>query len=200
MPTKVGIIIILAFLIMQVIGELLEFKGKVVPEFVKIRKYFTRKRNEKVEANKVLKQVKTLLSDVNEHYSEDNITKRDAWMQWVNDRANVYDTSIVDITQKLSEVTTALNANTKMTEDLFIENSRDRIIDFAEKASDYNIILSHEQFRRIFRVHECYEQFLAEHKRTNGEVNTAYEMIQDGYKYRIQNHCFAEDVNSCLKK
>lgn len=200
MPTKVGIIIILLFVVIQIVGELLEFKGKVVPEFVKIRKYFTRKKNEKIEMKNTLQQVKTLLNDVNQHYSADNITKRDKWMQWVNERAVVYDTSIVDITQKLSEVTTALNANTKMTEDLFIENSRDRIIDFAEKASDYSTILSHEQFRRIFRVYECYEQFLKEHHRTNGEVNTAYEMIKNGYKYRIQNHCFAEDVNSYLKK
>ena len=54
MPTKIGIVIITLFVIMQIIGELLEFKGKVVPEFVKIRKYFTRKRHEK---------------KTNEHYS-----------------------------------------------------------------------------------------------------------------------------------
>ena len=41
-PVTLGLIIIGAFLIMQVIGEILEFKGKVVPEFVKIRKYFAK--------------------------------------------------------------------------------------------------------------------------------------------------------------
>ena len=44
-PVTLGLIIIGAFLIMQVIGEILEFKGKVVPEFIKIRKYFARKKN-----------------------------------------------------------------------------------------------------------------------------------------------------------
>lgn len=48
LPTKVGIIIVIAFLIMQVIGEILEFKNKVVvPEFMKIRKYFKRRKQEK---------------------------------------------------------------------------------------------------------------------------------------------------------
>jgi hypothetical protein len=76
MPIKIGAIVILAFVIMQIIGELLEFKGKVVPEFVKIRKYFTRKKNERSEMKNTLEQVRTLLSGVNEHYSADNITKR----------------------------------------------------------------------------------------------------------------------------
>ena len=35
LPTKVGIIIVVVFLIMQVIGEILEFKNKVVPEIYK---------------------------------------------------------------------------------------------------------------------------------------------------------------------
>ena len=200
MPTKIGVIIILFFVVSNIIGEVLELFGKIVPEYIKIRKYFTRKKNEKKELNQTLRQVKTLLNDVNVHYSEDNITKRNKWMEWVNNRAVVYDDSIVEIKQTFSDVVKALNENTKMTEDMFIENSRDRIIDFADKASDYSIVLSHEQFRRIFRVYECYEKFLEERYRTNGEVNIAYEMIQDGYKYRTQNHCFAEDVNMHVKK
>ena len=44
MPAKVGIILAAVFLVMNIIGESLEFKGKVVPEFVKIRKYFARKK------------------------------------------------------------------------------------------------------------------------------------------------------------
>ena len=27
-----------------------------------------------------------------------------------------------------------------------------------------------------------------------------YEMIQDGFKYRMQNHCFAEDLKGYSKK
>lgn len=199
-PMTVAIALVGLFLILQIIGELLEFKGKAVPEFIKVRKYFKRKKDEKEATAQTLKDVQTLLNDVNTHYSADNIAKRDSWMQWVNERAITYDNFIKEITVKFADVTDALKDNTKMTEDMFVENSRDRIIDFAEKASDHNVLLSHEQFRRIFRVHECYEQFLEEHNRTNGEIDIAYEMIQDGFKYRMQNHCFAEDVNGYPKK
>lgn len=47
LPLWVGIVLVILFLILQVIGELLEFKGKMVPEFMKIRKRIERKRQEK---------------------------------------------------------------------------------------------------------------------------------------------------------
>ena len=57
LPSKVGISIICLFVVIQVIGEILEFKGKVVPEFVKIRKYFSRKRRERQMAEDVFSSV-----------------------------------------------------------------------------------------------------------------------------------------------
>ena len=159
LPTTMAIVFVGLFLIMQIIGELLEFKGKIVPEMLKIRKYFARKKQEKNEITATLQEVKQLLADVNCHYSQDNITKRDTWIDdvntdrdWMHARANTYDQSILDIKNGLLEAANQLRSNTKMTEDMFIENSRDRIIDFAERASDSETILSHEQFRRIFRV------------------------------------------------
>ena len=159
-PVKIGLIIVGCFLVMQIIGELLEFKGKVVPEFLKIRKYFARRKTEKNETVQTLKEVKQLLSDVNSHYSEDNITKRNEWMQWVNDRAKVYDDSIVEISKNLAGVTQALNDNTKLTEEMFIQSSRDRIIDFATKVADENLPVSREEFNRIFKVYTKYEKYL----------------------------------------
>jgi hypothetical protein len=46
-PAKLVIILAAVFLGIQIVGEILEFKGKVVPEFVKIRKYFARKKTER---------------------------------------------------------------------------------------------------------------------------------------------------------
>ena len=57
-PVKIALIIIGIFFVIQVIGEILEFKGKVVPEIIKVRKYFQRKRREKQEAAQTLKDVK----------------------------------------------------------------------------------------------------------------------------------------------
>lgn len=192
-PVKIGLAIIGCFLVMQIIGEFLEFKGKVVPEFLKVRKFFSRRKTEKAETAQTLKEVKQLLGEVNAHYSADNITKRDSWMQWVNSRADVYDKSIVDITQSLADVTSALNANTKLTEEMFVQSSRDRVIDFSYRAADYNIFVSREEFNRIFKVYGKYEKFLEEHNMTNGEIDIVYGIIKESYKYRMENHMFTED-------
>lgn len=199
-PTNIISILIGIFAIMQIIGEIVEWCGKVVPEYMKIRKYFNRKQKEKQKTIETLKQVEILLKDVNKHYNADNIRIRDTWMasvntdmEWMHEQAKIYDSSI----QKIVE---ALDANTKMTEDMFVENSRDRIIDFAEKVIHPDYIVSHEQFNRIFRVHDDYEKWLKEHNRTNGEVDINYQIIQEAYAYRVKNHCFAEDLKGYAKK
>lgn len=194
MPTKVALIIVGVFFILQIIGEILEFKGKVVPEFVKVRKYFQRKKQEKIETAQTLKEVKTLLGDVNSHYSEDNIAKRNKWMDWVNSRAEVYDSSIDTLKDTLTEIAQALRDNTKMTEEMFVQNSRDRIIDFATKAGDEKSVVSREEFNRIFKVHDRYEKFLEERELTNGEVDIAYRIIKESYENHMKNHTFVEDI------
>ena len=193
-PGTIAFAIIALFLITQIVGEIAELMGKAVPEFLKIRKYFKRKREEKKEAATTLKDVQKILKDFNQHYSEDNIAQRNTWMQGVDDRAVSCAFQMSELRDALLQVTSALSTNTKMTEDMFVESSRDRIISFAEKAADYDILLSREQFRRINRVYDDYEHFLEERGRQNGEVDTAYEAIQDGYRYRLQHHSFLEDI------
>lgn len=192
-PEKIGAAIILAFVIMQVIGELLEFKGKIVPEFLKIRKYFARKKQEKIQITETLQQVKTLLNDVNQHYSADNITKRDKWMQWVNDRAKVYDASVAELTA----LKDGLTANNALTLDLYININRNRIIDFASKIANNNsIIVSREEFNRIFKTYNEYENILKKYNKTNGEVDIAIQIIKTSYAEHMKNHSFIEDTRS----
>ena len=193
-PTRVAIVAVGLFLILQIIGELLEFKGKIVPEFIKVRKYFSRKKKERKDTADTLKDVKRLLNDVNNHYSVDNIKKRDSWIKWVNDRADVYDESIVNISDQLNAAIETLKENTKMTEEMFIQNSRDRIIDFATKVADESSIVSREEFNRIFKVYNKYEKFLEERSLTNGEVDIAIQVIKESYEMHIKNHTFLEDV------
>ena len=88
-PVKVAIVLISAFLIMQLVGEILEFKGKVVPEFVKVRKVFARRKKERVlmqKMEKTLDQVQTTMDELNKHYSTDNIKMRDEWIKTVNSK------------------------------------------------------------------------------------------------------------------
>jgi hypothetical protein len=193
-PLKIAIVLVAIFFAMQAIGEFLEFKGKVVPEFFKIRKWFTRRKREKAEATQTLKDVQVLLNDVNGHYSADNIAKRDGWMKWVNDRAEVYDESIKQLREALTEVMQALKDNTKLTEEMFIQSSRDRIIDFATKTSNENVMVSREEFNRIFKVYAKYEKYLEEHKMTNGEVDINYQIIKESYEQRLRDHAFTEDI------
>lgn len=194
LPSVFAAMLVIIFFSTQAIGELLEFKGKVVPEFCKIRKYFKRKKQEKLEEKQTIQDVKKLLSEVNAHYSHDNITKRDNWMQWVNDRAKVYDESIIEIKADLANVTKSLDANTKMTEEMFIQTSRDRIIDFATKVANESIMVSREEFNRIFKVYDKYEAYLEKHGMTNGEIDIAYRIIKEAYEVRLKTSSFIEDI------
>lgn len=194
LPVTVGIVIIGIVLVMQFAGEILEFKGKVVPEFMKVRKIFSRRNKERKETAQTLREVQKLLGEVNAHYSEDNISKRNAWMEWVNERAKVYDESIVEISKNLSDVTQALKDNTKLTEEMFIQSSRDRIIDFATKVANESAPVSREEFNRIFKVYDKYEKYLEDHKMTNGEIDIAYRIIKDSYEKHMRSHSFIEDV------
>lgn len=193
-PLQIALILAAIFFVMQVIGEFLEFKGKVVPECLKIRKYFARRKKEKAEAAQTLKEVKQLLNEVNGHYSADNIAMRNEWMQGVDERLKAYDDSIVEISKNLSDVTQALKDNTKLTEEMFIQSSRDRIIDFATKTSNENVMVSREEFNRIFKVYAKYEKFLEEHEMTNGEIDIDYQIIKESYEQHLLNHTFIEDI------
>lgn len=194
LPESIVIAVILVLVATNLIGEILEFKGKIVPEFIKMRKFLSRKKKERNEVSETLKEVRRLLSDVNNHYSSDNIQKRNGWMQWVNDRAAVYDNSIVEISKKLDDAVNALKDNTKMTEELFVQNSRDRIIDFATKVGNQDVMVSREEFNRIFKVYKKYEKFLKERGLTNGEVDIAIRIIRESYEQHMKNHTFIEDL------
>lgn len=199
LPTKIGLGVVGLLAILQVVGELLEFKGKIVPEFMKIRKYFSRKKKERENIAQTMKDVQSLLNDVNGHYSADNIAKRDSWMKWVDDRAVAYDTFIKEMSDKFADVTKALNDNTKMTEEMFVQQSRDRIIDFATKAGNKDVMVSREEYNRIFKVYDQYEKFLEDHKMTNGEIDVNYQIIKESYEERTRDHNFVEDIREQRK-
>lgn len=199
LPATVGGIIVGVFLVIQIIGGILDFKGKAVPTIMNIRKYFKQKKLKKQEVEETLKAVQTLLTDVNRHYSADNIAKRDSWMQWVNDRATVYDESIDKLREALSEVIQTLRDNTKMTEEMFVQSSRDRIIDFATNVENKNTMVSREEFNRIFKVYDKYEKFLKERELTNGEIDINYQIIKESYEEHLCNHTFIEDVRGYTK-
>lgn len=189
-PAIVVVILAAVFLGIQIIGEFLEFKGKVVPEFVKIRKYFKRKKTERETLRvlpETLQKVQESLDNMNKHYSDDNIAMRDAWIQNVNDKLAEHDNWRKDFDEKLDK-------NTDVTLSILIDNKRTAIIDFAAKVVDENAPVTHEQFKRAFKLHEEYEEIIKEHNMTNGEVDIAYRIITESYENHLRNRTFIEDV------
>ncbi|MBQ8619064.1 MAG: hypothetical protein IJ418_16330 [Clostridia bacterium] len=183
LPAVVVTALIILFFAIQVVGELLEFKGKVVPEFVKIRKYFARKRQEREnikEMSETMKSVKVLLDDVGKHYSEDNIKMRDGWIKEVN-------RELAESKEHWRE----LNA-TMLT--MLIESKRNTIINFASRVIDPSCIVTREEFNRVFKIYEEYEQMIEANGLTNGEVDIAIRIIREAYEERLRNHSFVEDI------
>lgn len=188
-PGTIAIILVGVFLILQIIGELLEFKGKIVPEFLKIRKYFKRRKDEKEKQAKLLERLAEKLESFEEHYNPDNIAKRDAWMQWVNDRARVYDASV----KELTTFKDTLEVTKELTLDLYINVNRNRIIDFAGKVVNEDAAVSREEFNRVFKIYDEYEAILEKYGKTNGEVEISIRIIREAYETHMRNHTFIED-------
>lgn len=189
-PTKVAIAIIAVFLLMQLVGEILEFKGKVVPEFIKVRKYFSRKKQERetmAEVKITLDRVKESLDAMNEHYSTDNIRMRNQWIQRVNECLGKYDSRLDDLSIKLDK-------NNKDTLELLIENMRGTIIGFATAVANPESPVTREQFNRVIKIYHRYEDLITENGLTNGEVDIAYRIIKESYENHMRNHTFIEDV------
>lgn len=207
MPTKIALILVGILFIMQLVGELLEFKGKVVPEFFKIRKYFKRKKNERIALSKVadlldeykqmaktIQEANRLLSDFDVHYSKDNIAMRDEWMRRVNEHIECGEERRKEQDSLMRELNEKLDKNNAVTLSILIENKRSAIIDFASKVIDESYPVTKEQFNRIIKIYGEYEDIIKEHELTNGEVDIAIHIIKESYEQHMKNHTFIEDV------
>lgn len=199
-PLAIVAFLMVCFGIMQGIGETLEFKGKIVPEFLKVRKTIARKKKEKEAISQMtdllpslqmvpeaLKKTSDLLQSVDIHYSSDNISLRNKWMAGV-------DASIGEIQRWMQEMSAKMDKNNEDTLEIRIENMRDTIIDFASYTGKEENAVTREQFNRVFKLYDKYEDILKANHRTNGEVDIAIRIIQDSYKRHLTEHTFVEDM------
>lgn len=189
-PTKVAIAVIALFFIMQLVGEFLEFKGKVVPEFVKVRKVFARRKKEREmmqKMEKTLDKVQITMDELNQHYSTDNIRMRDEWIKLVNSKLEQYDASMAELDRKLDK-------NNSDTLSILIDNKRNAIISFASLVIDEDKPVTREQFNRIFRLYQEYESIIQSNDMKNGEVDIAIRIIREAYENHMRAHTFIEDV------
>lgn len=189
-PSKVIGTAMIVFLLMQGIGELLEFKGKVVPEFMKIRKIIARRRQDRETMQKtteMLTEVSGLLEDVRKHYTTDNIHMRDAWMKMVNGKLRENDETFAEMEKKMDE-TFAISLS------LLIENQRNTILNFASRVAGGDANITNEEFRRVMTLYKEYEELIQKYNKTNGQVDIAYRIISEDYAKRFRNHEFIEDA------
>lgn len=190
LPVKIGVAIVGLFLISQVIGELIELKGKTVPEIIKIRKYFARKKKERQTMRDMVQtidDVKKTLNELNMHYSTDNINMRDNWIKSVNSKLEQNDTYIKKLEQMLDK-------NNRDTLSLLVDSKRNSIINFASFVIDGKTPVTREQFNRIFKLYEEYEEIIKSNGMTNGEVDIAIRIIKEAYECHMKNHTFVEDL------
>ena len=206
-PIKITTFLVGVFLFIQIVGELLEFKGKVVPEFIKVRKYFKRKKmeiqalsqmivllDEHNQMAKTITDVYRVLNELDKHYSKDNIAMRDGWMREVNEHISSSEKIREKQDSLMRELSNKLDKNNADTLALLIDNKRNAIINFASHVVDDKCMVTREQFKRVFKLYEEYEDIIETNGLTNGEVDIAYRIITEAYENHLKNHTFVEDI------
>lgn len=198
LPGQCIMVLLAIYFGIQFVGEILEFKGKTVPEFMKIRKYFARKKKEKEIFNQLaeldlkgmmdmMQGMQRLIMDFESHYSKDNIMARDCWMKKVNDNMEKNE----NWREEFGEM---LKHNIEVTLSLSIESMRRELLNFASYVADDTKPVTREQFNRFFKVHTEYEKVIKENNIENGEVDIAYLVVKESYENHLREHTFIEDV------
>ena len=188
--SQIAIALIAVLFVLQLIGEFLNFKGKAVPEIMSIRKYFARKKYERKvirELPDTIQDLKNIVNNIDKHYSADNISMRDKWIDSVNKQLNMEDKLVRDLNKKLDE------ANKDIVS-ILVDNKRNTIIDFASRVSNSSVLVTKEQFNRVFKIYKEYEDLISNNGLTNGEVDIAYRIIVESYEEHLSNHTFIEDT------
>lgn len=157
-----------------------------------------------------------IIADFNAHYCPEKIAQRDKWMlevnstmHWAKERAIVYDASVnelkelAEVVKKQSDVvekqSVALDLNNKMTSDMYKHSCRRDILDFEHKIinarkADKPLVISREEFRKIRKTYDAYEEFLQTYGGTNGEVDDAMEVIRRAERGEYSYIEFLEDL------
>nr|DAP95989.1 MAG TPA: hypothetical protein [Caudoviricetes sp.] len=189
-PSQIAIALIAVLFVLQLIGEFLNFKGKAVPEIMSIRKYFARKKSERKvirELPDTIQDLKNIVNNIDKHYNADNISMRDKWIDSVNKKLNMEDKLVRDLYKKIDE------ANKDIVS-ILVDNKKDTIIDFASRVSNSSVLVTKEQFNRVFKLYKEYEDLISKNGITNGEVDIAYRIIVESYEEHLSNHTFVEDT------
>lgn len=185
-PATIAIVLVGLFLILQIIGELCELKGKIVPEFLKIRKYFKRKKQEKEDTKQMIQDCKQALLEFNSHYNPASIAQRNNWMNGVDDSIRSNDELIQKLDSKMDrllETNEILTTQLNQVKSNVLENEADRIrselFDCGNRCRR-KIRLHPEEMEHIRAIYQKYSEVLHQ----NGLGEAEFEFIQDYYNHQ----------------
>ena len=181
-PMTAAITLVSIWLILHIIGFILDIKKKAVPEIINIRGYIRRKKEDK----QMIKECKELLVEFNSHYNKDNITKRNDWMNGVNNSVKNNDVLIEKLDGKIDKL---LDANESLKSQLdqvksnVLENEADRLrselFDCGNRCRR-NIRLHPEEMDHIREVYKKYSVVLKQ----NGPGEKEFNFITDYYNHQ----------------
>lgn len=181
-PMTVAVILVSIWLVLHIVGFILDIKKKAVPEIINIRGYIRRKKEDK----QMIKECKELLAEFNSHYNKDNITKRNDWMNGVNNNIKNNDTLIEKLDGKIDKL---LAANEEVKTELnqvksnVLENEADRLrselFDCGNRCRR-NIRLHPEEWEHIKVVYTKYSDVLHQ----NGPGEAEFNFITDYYNHQ----------------
>ena len=98
------------------------------------------------------------------------------------------------VNDSLDNDSNSINELSEYVKELYVDNKRNMIIDFASNVVDSGKHFTREQFNRIFKVYKEYEEFINRHDMTNGEIDVAIRIIKEAYEKRMREHAFIEEM------
>ena len=175
-----GTIISAIAFVLLVAGAIKEFTSsfstfKKVFNWIKgIKKRIKEKKEAQEKMQQSLLEAQQIIKDFSIHYSKDNISQRDNWINWVNQKAEEYNSTLDNINKRLEKLD-------MITEETRLDQQRNAILDFAARVNNPQYDYSREHYRKIFKTIDTYEKYIEENFLTNGEVDAAIEKIQKAF-------------------
>ena len=189
-----AVISVIAFVLL-VAGAIKEFTNsfntfKKVFNWIKgIKKRIKEKKEAREKMQQSLLDAQKIIKDFGVHYSEDNISQRNNWMNWVNNQAEDYNKTLASIDntlssfkEKLEGFDVKLEKTTNLAEETSLNQKRLSVLEFAARVNNPRYDYSKEYFLKMKKIIEEYETYIEENNISNGEIDQAIKVIEQAYK------------------
>lgn len=177
----IAFVLLVAGAIKEIQNSFSTFK-RVFEWFKGIKRRIKEKKENRKKTKETLVEVQKLLNEINSHYSEDNIEKRNEWMNWVNNQAVEYNKTLENIDNRLSTFDKKLEKASTLAEETSLNQKRLSVLNFAARVNNPQYDYSKEYFLKIKKTIEEYEKYVKENNILNGEIDQAIKVIEQAYK------------------